>query len=243
MSNQAIKNFFTSQKRLSIKSSKPKKVEDAPKLCYTIDAEESIRTGKYFDTESLYKYLSTINFDQYIEEVDFEPEPVVFQEIPKVSSSVKNIRLVDLTDEMMFQKEQEESYREEEEYFKCFQEYVPPPRPISDIDIKLNQMIENLEKAKKELDDELIKQIPNTKGYVPPTRKKEYNEQFNPNVSKLKTVIFNLENGIKDLTTKINKENERWVEYRKLTYRSEYIQKKLKELSAMQEEIVNYSGM
>lgn len=243
MSNQAIKNFFTSKKRLSTKSSKPKKLEDAPKLCYTIDAEESIRTGKYFDTESLYKYLSSVNFDQYIEEVDFEPEPVVFQEIPKVSSSVKNIRLVDLTDEMMFQKEQEEAYREEEEYFKCFQEYVPPPRPISDIDIKLNQMIENLEKAKKELDDELIKQIPNVKGYVPPTRKKEYNEQFNPNVSKLKTVILNLENGIKDLTTKINKENDRWVEYRKLTYRSEYIQKKLKELSAMQEEIVNYSGM
>ena len=240
MSSQAIKNFFRSQKRGSrLRTSKKDEPKDVPISYSTMDIEEAILTGKHFDSESLYKYLSNYTH-QYIE--DEEPEPVLVKEVPVyIPKRNYGIRLVDLTDEMIRQKEQEEAYREEEEYLRSYQSYVPPPRPTSDIDIRFEQMNVELERCKKELDEELIKPLPNTRGYVPPTRKKEYNEEFNPNVGKIKYKIGILENGIKDLGAKIIRENDRWIENKKLMYRTEYNNNKYEKMFEMYEKMSNDS--
>lgn len=214
MSKEAIKNFFRSQNR------KP--------VVHKVDFVESIEEP-VTKPEIL---TSTFNEDdEYVEEVY------------KADYSKYTIRLVEITDEMIRKKEQEEAYREEEEYFKRFEAYVPPPRPKEDIDDQLEKMISQIEKYKKELDEELIKAIPHAKGYVPPTKKKEYNEEFNMNARKLKSNILDLENGIKQLSDRINKQNDQWVQRRKLAYRSEYTKEKLLQLSKMQEEIFNTSNV
>jgi hypothetical protein len=234
MSKEAIRKFFRSQNRKAIRNNPPVVEVTAQ------NTEEVIMTGKSHDSETLSKYLAMFNDDQYVEP---NTTDVVVEEPYKPDYSKYSIRLVDLTDEMIYKQEQEQAYREEEEYFKSFQEYVPPPRPREEIDERLNEFQYKLERCKKELDEELIKPIPNVKGYIPPTKKKEYNEQFNTNVKKLNSDIHNLENGIKELTVSINRKNDYWYECRKSSYRTEYIRKKLKELSAMQEEINNSSNL
>jgi len=234
MSREAIKSFFRSQNRKPVRTSS-NKVEPV-----STDLEESIMSGKRCDSEIVTKYLSMFDdTDQYLE----TSPPDVSEETYKPDYSRYSIRLVEITDEMVYRKEQEEAYREEEEYFKSFEAYVPPPRPKQNIDEQMEKMTFHLAKYKKELDEELIKPIPNVKGYIPPTKKKDYNEEFNMNARKLKSDILDLENGIKQLGYTINKENERWIERKKLMYRSEYIKEKLKQLSAMQEEIFNSSSM
>lgn len=234
MSREAIKSFFRSQNR------KPVIKPSNNVVSISTDLEESIMTGKSHDSELVTKYLSMFaDTDQYLENT---PQDVV-EEPYKPDYSKYSIRLVEITDEMVYRKEKEEAYRDEEEYFKSFEAYVPPPRPKQDIDEEFEKMNYQLERCKKELDEELIKPIPNVKGYIPPTKKKEYNEEFNMNVRKLKSSILDLENGIKQVGYRINKENDRWIEHKKFMYRSEYIKQKLKELSAMQEEIANSSTM
>jgi hypothetical protein len=241
MSAQAIKSFFRSQKRAPKRSrlSNEDSNEVTDQQLATSDVEEAIATGKPYDSSGLFKYLTKM-YDEPEEEI-IVPEPVVVSEpTPKRNYG---IRIVEITDEMIRQKEQEQAYREEEEYFRSFQSYVPPPRPKEQIDEQLDEFNFKLEKAKKELDEELIKPIPNVKGYIPPTKKKEYNLEFNNNVRKLNMDISNLENGIKELIVTINRKNDQWIQLRKTMYRSEYIRKQIQELSKMQEEIANSANL
>ena len=237
MSKESIKNYFWSQNHKA-KTSKVQKNEPIVEKVRTMYAEEAIATGNNFDSEMLFNYLSEFKNEDYV-----ESKPEVIEQVYKPDYSKYSIRLVEITDEMIRKKEQEEAFREEEEYFKSFQAYVPPPRPKEDIDEQIDKLVYQLECAKKELDEELIKPNPNQKGYCPPTVKKAYNLEFNPNVKRLNSNISDLENGIKQVMDKINKQNARWVTYRKIMYRSEYIHKKLQELSKMQEEIINSSNV
>ncbi len=240
MSKEVIKSFFESQKRTPKRSrlTNQESHEVINHQLATSDIEEAIATGKPYDSSGLFKYLTKI-YDEPEEII--VPEPVVIaQPMPKRNYG---IRLVEITDEMIRQKEQEQAYREEEEYFKSFEAYIPPPRPKEEIDEQFENMKTLLEKYKKDLDEELIKPIPNVKGYIPPTKKREYNEEFNTNALKLKSNILELENGIKQLTDRINKQNDQWTQRKKLFYRSEYIKEKLLQLSKMQEEIINFANM
>ena len=242
MSQQAIKRFFLSQRRTATRIQPMDTHDEVFEPQTTDDIEEALKTGKRFDSERLLKSALKSTYIQYLEDSDPEPEPIVHLSPVKPKSNY-SMRIVEITDEMIRKREQEEAYREEEEYLKSFQEYVPPPRAKGPFDFQLDEMTSALEKAKKELDEELIKPIPNVKGYIPPTRKKEYNLEFNSNVKRLTTQIQTLENGIVQVTYRVNKENERWIEYRKIMYRSEYIKKKLQELSAMRQENLDSSDM
>jgi hypothetical protein len=241
MSKEVIKSFFQSQKRAPKRSrlTNQKTYEVIDNQPPTSDVEEAIATGKPYDSSGLFKYLTKM-YDEPEEEIIVSNPVVVSEPMPKRNY---NIRIVEITDEMIRQKEQEQAYREEEEYFRSFQTYIPPPRPKEKIDEQLDELNFKLEKAKKELDEELIKPIPNVKGYIPPTKKKEYNLEFNTQVSKLNMDISNLQNGIKELTSTINRKNDQWIQLRKNMYRSEYIRKQIQELSKMQEEIVNFANM
>ena len=238
--SQLIKDYFSNKKKFLQTANNIKN----NKKIVNSDIENALYTGEYIDVESLLKYIQNIDIDDSYDETNYinitpftvkEIEEHVSNRIPKEVLAKLNVRLVELTDEMIYAKERQNAYAEEEEYLKAYENYIPPPRPKDNLDESLEIKKIQLEQSKKQLDEELIKPIPNTKGYVPPTRKKEYNEQFNPMVSKLNFRISTLENEIKDLEIIIVKENDKWIERKKIGFRCEYIYEQLRQLSKMQE--------
>lgn len=130
--------------------------------------------------------------------------------------SNKTLKLKNLTDEDMFQMYKAEQQRLEkllDEEWNKHKKETGVTRPLGDVDEKYTDLYDELQRAKKKLEDV-------SKVYVSPSLKKQGNTESD----KAKENIKRIENEIVQVKKEIEQEEKKWEDDRKFNFQTKFYQ-------------------
>ena len=214
--SSAIKKFFEEQRLRSLRSkNKVKKQQEQQE----VEQEQQETTLEQFEQE--------LN-DAVIEEEIIPPRVYV-------SPSMQGLRyrLVELTDEMMEQERLRQAIRDEEEYRRALDVFVPPPRPNGIIDRMYQSRIQQIKNMEIEFQNAINsnQSFGRTPGrYVPPSIRNQTPKDLPPFALRIKENIERTKTELDVLTYKLDKQNELWKEICKHDFYREYHEDKMSKM-------------
>lgn len=198
----------------------------------------TLRNSTFLDYSDIVDYIYELNEDQYqyaLEHIYEYPEETRIallegRVIPEQILANLKYKVVNITDEMTERAEKRRRLDKELIFEERLKQEVFPPRPLGEVDEKLDELHAKRTMLEKNL-NEYTKKTDSSKAYVPPAARKTMLSN-DPGVIEIQRKIESLENEIKNQERKIVKENEFWLELKKHEFRNKFNE----EMLTMQEE-------